>query len=163
MPGYCHSCAPAPAIGCSRHCDWQLRPVASSTTLAISELKASHLLLYTTTLVAQLTSLQHNSCCFSLCRVALLLLTTHTLPPDAWGVVTSMVLQALLRPHSSSSSDSSAQLVCLLDCAIIAFLLNLLHYLLLQASQTPAPALIHHVDALLKVSLCYAEYGTYKK
>lgn len=62
-----------------------------------------------------------------------------------------MILQALLRPHLSST-ESSAQLIGLLDCAVIALLLNLLHYLLVQASQPPAPALIHHVDAILKVS-----------
>ena len=89
-----------------------------------------------------------------LCRVALLLITTHTLPSDARCVVTSMVLQALLRPHLSNSTKSSAQLMGLLDCAVVALLLNLLHYLLLQAPQPPAPALIHHVDAILKVSLC---------
>ena len=64
-----------------------------------------------------------------------------------------MLLQALLTPRLSSSSKSSAQQTGLLDCAVMALLLNLLHYLLLQASMPPAPALVHHVDAILKVSL----------
>lgn len=83
--------------------------------------------------------------------MALLLLTTHTLPSDARGLVTSMVLQALLRPDPSSSSESSPKPVGLLDCAVTAFLLSLLHYLVVHASQPPAPVLIHEVDALLKV------------
>ena len=87
----------------------------------------------------------------------------HTLPPDARNTVLSLVLQALLRPHHSSSTDSTAQMTGLLDCAVTALLLNLLHYLLVQASQPPAPALIHHVDAILKVSLCYDEYGIYNR
>lgn len=90
--------------------------------------------------------------------MALLLLTAHTLSPGARGVVTSMVLQALLRPDPSSSSESSPKLVGLLHCAVTALLLSLLHYLVVQASQPPAPVLIHEVDALLKVSLCFYEY-----
>ena len=96
-------------------------------------------------------STQYTSVWLWVCRIALLLLTTHTLPTEARGVVTSMLLQALLRPHLSST-ESNAQLVGLLDCAVTALLLNLLHFLLLQASRPPAPALIHHVDAILKVS-----------
>lgn len=67
-----------------------------------------------------------------------------------------MVLQALLRPRLNSPADSPAERLGLLDCAAMALLLNLLHYLLHHASQPPAPALIHEVDALLKVSLQYS-------
>lgn len=84
--------------------------------------------------------------------MAPLLLTAHTLSPEARGVITSMVLQALLRPDLASSTESSLKSIGLLDCAVTAFLLSLLHYLVVQASQPPAHVLIHEVDALLKVS-----------
>ena len=89
-----------------------------------------------------------------------MLLATHTLSSDARGVVTSMLLQALLRPDLSSSSESSPRPVGLLDCAVTAFLLSLLHYLVVQACQPPAPVLVHEVDALLKVSLRLVSMST---
>ena len=84
-----------------------------------------------------------------LCRLDLILLTAHTLSADQRSQVITMSLQALLmlRDRASASAPGS----CLLDCAALALLLSLLHYLLLPALQPPAAMLINSVNKLLKV------------
>lgn len=74
------------------------------------------------------------------------MLTSHSLNARQRTRIVSMVLQGLL---SKSVPKSGASL---LDSASIAFLLHILKYVLVQASNPPAAWLINSVDALLKVS-----------
>ena len=151
-PGLLHAPCSRP---CHFSCSWQPCCHASAYILVSSMPHAASVASTHNELFAQL-GYHQKAVYLRPCRLALLLLTAHTLPPGARPVVTSMVLQALLRPHSSSPTEGSAQQPGLLDCAALALLLNLLHYLLLQASQPPPPELLQEVDALLKVSLQYS-------
>jgi len=80
-------------------------------------------------------------------RLDLIMLTSHTLDARQRTRIVSIILQGLLLSNSVPKSGAS-----LLDCASIAFLLNILQYVLVQASNPPAAWLINSVDALLKVS-----------
>ena len=86
------------------------------------------------------------------CRLALLLLTAHTVTPNARAVITSMVLHVFLAALDAPGGPGTPYR--LVERAAFALLLNLLYYLLLQAPQAPAPSLINDVDALLKVTVC---------
>ncbi len=80
-------------------------------------------------------------------RLDLIRLTAHSLSASQRTTVISMLLQALVISHPEDPVAVSS----LPDCASLAALLSLLHYLLLQASQPPPAGLLRSVDTLLKV------------